>query len=65
MASEYQQIENPRGRYSKWEEWPKEVRLACCDCDYVHDIQFKIKDGKLWVRLKVNAKATAAKRRKR
>lgn len=41
-------------------------RIACCDCGLVHDFVFVSEDGKpIGVAAKRNARATAARRRKR
>lgn len=63
--------------FSQWCEWQtpihgignKNYRLACCDCNLVHEMQFRVfkdKKGLLSVKFRVkrNNRATAAKRRK-
>lgn len=38
-------------------------RMKCCDCALVHDMDFRVKDGKVQFRPKRNKRATAAARR--
>lgn len=38
-------------------------RMRCCDCCLVHDLNFKIKKGRLYMIPHVNLRATAASRR--
>lgn len=56
-----------------WTEWfkPKQTwgnghyRTACCDCGLVHEMDFHVgdDDGKVWIRVRRNERATSAKRR--
>lgn len=52
-----------------WTEWiepdQKLYRIRCCDCRLVHDLQFRIDDGKVQFRARRNIRRTAASRRKR
>lgn len=41
----------------------KIYRLACCDCNLVHDVVFVVEDGKLGMATKRNNRATAQRRR--
>ena len=41
----------------------KIYRLACCDCNLVHDVVFVIEDGKLAMATKRNNSATAQRRK--
>ena len=40
------------------------IEVICCDCGLAHDIEFRVKDGKLVMRWHENRRATAATRRK-
>jgi hypothetical protein len=40
-------------------------RMACCDCGLVHELDFRIRDGRVQVRARRNNRATAAMRRTR
>lgn len=55
--------------YTADNEWiyPKHrgFRLMCCDCELVHDFDFKIDKDQVAFRVKRNARATAAARRKK
>jgi hypothetical protein len=48
----------------EWVEigWRKQ-RESCCDCHLVHDVDYRVVDGKLQFRARQNARATAAARR--
>lgn len=46
-----------------WETWATHVDLACCDCGLVHEIETRVKDGKLQMRFARNDRATAQLRR--
>ena len=53
-----------------WTEWVLPVnnkfREFCCDCNLCHDVQYKVIDGKqVAFRVRQNARATAAARRKK
>lgn len=37
---------------------------VCCDCGLVHAIEHKLEKGRIFERVKVDAKATAAERKK-
>lgn len=55
----YEEVKN-----NEWTELGlKNQDLICCDCNLVHTIDFKIKDGKLFAKFRRNEKATAAIRR--
>lgn len=41
----------------------KKYKMACCDCGLVHDFEFKIVKGKIFIRGKRNKRATSAVRR--
>lgn len=47
----------------KWYHFTRKDGLICCDCSLVHDLQFKIKDDKIYIKFKVNDKETALRRR--
>ena len=42
----------------------KIYRLACCDCNLVHDVVFVVEDGKLGMAASRNNRATAQRRRR-
>lgn len=54
-----------------WTEWvrpiyePEPFRLACCDCGLVHDVEFRIFEGKPEFRMRRNNRSTGQMRRKR
>jgi hypothetical protein len=48
----YERKVNGKWTYSKWEAYPNGIREVCCDCGLVHDTEFKIKDGVIWMRTK-------------
>jgi hypothetical protein len=43
-------------------DWRRQ-REMCCDCHLVHDIDYRVKDGTLMFKARVNKRATAAARR--
>lgn len=59
------------GRYPQVEagEWVQPVRegykMACCDCDLVHVLDFRIVKGRVQLRAFRDNRATAAMRRER
>jgi hypothetical protein len=50
-----------------WTEWIQPVRrgyrLRCCDCDLVHEMDFRIKAGRPQFRARRHERATSASRR--
>lgn len=58
--SRYQQIWD-----GEWYPLPKSWDLACCDCNLVHGITIRVRDGKAMYQMVVNKRATAALRRHR
>ena len=50
-------------------EWVQPVRrgyrMRCCDCELVHILDFRIKDGKIQLRARRDGRATGACRRKK
>lgn len=52
-----------------WTEWvqpiPEGYKMACCDCGLVHNLDFRVFEGNVQFRASRNARATAAKRRKK
>jgi hypothetical protein len=38
-------------------------RMACCDCGLVHELEFKIENGKVYMRAFRNNRSTSALRR--
>lgn len=57
--------ENPETGWSDWFDDGKHIRIICCECCLAHDFDFKIVSGRLLYRLRVNARSTAAARRKK
>ena len=51
----------------KTNEWVQPVRrgykMACCDCGLVHDMDFRIKQGRIQFRVRRNNRSTAGIRR--
>jgi hypothetical protein len=49
-----------------WSEWIQPVeagyKMACCDCDLVHTLDFRIHEGRVQLRASRHVRATAAKR---
>jgi hypothetical protein len=45
--------------------WPimEGYKMSCCDCGLVHKVDFKITDGKIWLKMSRDYRATAAIRR--
>lgn len=41
----------------------KDFKMACCDCQLVHDMKFRWKDGHFQFKATRNERATAAMRR--
>lgn len=39
-------------------------RQVCCDCGLVHRLEYKLEKGRIFERVRVDAKATAAERDK-
>lgn len=40
----------------------RRYRIACCDCGLVHDMEFRVRDGKIELRAWRNPQATGGKR---
>lgn len=64
MGKRYQPVYESDGGYSEWiapkmDGW----KMACCDCDLVHDFEFKVKDGQVMLRARRNSRSTAQRRR--
>lgn len=54
---------------SGWSDWvhpvQKGYRLACCTCGLTHEVDYRIEDGHVEYRMRIDRRATAnAKRRK-
>lgn len=47
----------------KWYHFTREDGLICCHCSLVHNLKFKIENGKIYIKFKVNDKETALRRR--
>ncbi len=55
----------PRG-FSEWVQPDmRKFLTACCGCDLVHEMQFRIRDGAVEFRAKERPGYTAAQRKKR
>lgn len=50
-----------------WSEWQQPVmrgyRMGCCDCGLVHDVEFRLVDGRVQLRARRNNRSTAQIRR--
>jgi hypothetical protein len=50
-----------------WTEWvqpePSGYRMRCCDCNLVHEMQFRICDGEVQFRARRHNRATGQSRR--
>jgi hypothetical protein len=53
-----------------WTDWfipapqkNKPFKFACCECNLVHQMELRFKDGDIQIRAKRDVRATAAKRR--
>jgi len=48
------------------DEWVQPVvegyKMACCDCGLVHEMDFRIENGRIQFRVRRNNRATAGKR---
>lgn len=51
--------------WSDWWESGWRFRTMCCECSLCHDDEYRIVDGKLKWRTRVNKRATSAARRKK
>lgn len=50
---------------NKWYRVVKRgYKMMCCDCSLVHSIDFQDKDGKIYLRVNRDDRATAAARKK-
>jgi hypothetical protein len=51
----------------KEDEWVRPIiegyKMSCCDCGLVHKLDFKIEDGRIWLKATRDYRATAAVRR--
>lgn len=49
-----------------WSDWIQPVergyRMCCCDCSLVHELDFRIEDGRAQFRARRHARATASRR---
>lgn len=52
---------NPRA-FSQFVELTPLIYMACCDCGLVHDVQTRMRNGKLVIRVRRNATRTKARR---
>jgi hypothetical protein len=54
-------------RSDGWTDWVQPVRkgyrIACCDCNLVHTMDFRVRKGQVQFRVRRNDRSTAALRR--
>jgi hypothetical protein len=52
-----------------WSKWVQPVeqgyRMSCCDCGLVHEMDFRVEDGRAQFRARRHERSTAAVRRER
>lgn len=52
-----------------WTEWVQPIRrgykMRCCECCLVHEMQFRVYNGRAQFKARRHVRATAASRRKR
>lgn len=66
MAKYRVEYEVTEDGYSRWvQPVPNGYKMACCDCGLVHDMDFRIEDGRVQFRAKRNVRSTAAVRREK
>lgn len=58
----YKQDEVNEDGWCEWFATPA-LRIACCDCKLVHDIELRVRKRKVQMRIKRNPRSTAALRR--
>lgn len=50
-----------------WSSWIRPIqpgyRISCCDCGLVHDFEFRVTDGNVEFRARINERSTAQVRR--
>jgi len=55
--------------YIEPEEWfepyPDDYHMACCDCGLVHGVDFRVRNGRVQIRVRRNQRATGQLRRHR
>lgn len=71
----YRTLTEGPGGWTPWTTPAKEYKLACCSCGLVHDMEFMVRlkggqnldrrKGQIKFRVRQNARATAAMRRKK
>lgn len=55
----------PEVEGTEWFHLPRGgMRIACCDCNLVHDLDYRKRGGRIEIRMARNERATAALRRK-
>jgi hypothetical protein len=47
----------------EWTPFSRPLRVACCDCGLVHEIDFKVEDGKEYVKFRRDNRTTGQLRR--
>lgn len=60
-------FETPHPRADGWTDWintNNNLRLACCDCRLSHDIEFDLREGQVYIRVRRNNHSTGQFRRK-
>jgi hypothetical protein len=56
---------DPKTGWSDWQSTGFKFRTMCCECSLTHDDEYRIVEGKLLWRTRVNKIATANARRKK
>ena len=59
--------EKPPVQGNGWTDWVQPIRkgykLCCCDCGLVHNMDFRVKNGRVQFRVSRNNRSTALVRR--
>ena len=58
MSRVYDQIYD-----GEWSDWPRDLHFQCCSCGFTHQVQLRIRSGKIQIRMTVDNRSTAATRR--
>ena len=60
----FKRIYANKNGWSNWEQpIRKGYRMACCDCNLVHTVDFRIHNGRIQLRMKRNNRSTSALRK--
>jgi hypothetical protein len=60
MPSKYRTVQVVDGSWYAMSGFDRDI---CCDCGLTHDTQFKLEDGRIMFRTKVNQRETAKHRK--